>query len=367
MTRSILQLDQFVRLHFFGFTSLLLLLGAASVAPAASGTTLAILVALAASYHVFAYLQNDVIDLPVDRTQPSRQDDLLVTGAVAPWVAMTIALAQLPISLALVWWAGAPGITAIVVLASFGLMTIYNVYGKRCPVPPVTDLVQGLGWGSLAIVGALVAGGEVTALTLVPAAFGTSFLFLINGVHGGLRDLGNDLRCGMTTTAIYFGATPDTDGARSTPALAAFGVMAFATLLVPGALVLGGLIPAHRAQTAWPVAVSWLAVQALSTYVMWLVVKPIQAGRRAIISAHGLPLLLPPIVLFVPAMSVALLATCLTCFVGPFVLTDPAMETLRAAWRAWRTGSRVTLDDGRAARSIRVDPRLGASGRATRD
>jgi 4-hydroxybenzoate polyprenyltransferase len=335
--RRVLQLDQFVRLHFFGFTSLLVLLGAASIEPAPRGPTLAVLVALAASFHVFAYLQNDVIDLAIDRTQPLRQHDLLVTGAIRPGVALAIAHAQLPISLALVWWADAPRLAYGVVVVGFALMTIYNLYGKRCPVPPITDFVQGLAWGSLAILGALVAGGRVTATTLVPAAFGTGFLFLINGVHGGLRDLANDLRCGMKTTAILFGATPVGDGARSTVALQIFAFSAFATLIVPGALFLAGNAPGYAAQTWWLVTVSWVVVQAISTYVMWLVVEPIRPGRGRIISAHGLPLLAPPILLILPAMSGPLRATCLACFVGPFVVTDPSLETLRAAWRAWRS------------------------------
>jgi 4-hydroxybenzoate polyprenyltransferase len=308
-----------------------------SIEPAPDGATLAVPGRAGRLFHVFAYLQNDVIDLAIDRTQPLRQDDLLVTGRIRPGTAMAIALAQLPISLALVWWAGAPPLAFSVVVVGFALMTIYNLYGKRCPVPPVTDFVQGLAWGSLAILGALVAGGRVTMITLVPAAFGTGFLFLINGVHGGLRDLANDLRCGMKTTAIFFGATPVGDGARSTVALRIFAFSAFATLIVPGALLLASNATGYVAQTWWLVTVSWLVVEAISTYAMWLVVKPIRSGRGRIISAHGLPLLAPPILLFLPAMSGPLRMTCLACFVGPFLVTDPSLETLRAARRAWQS------------------------------
>ena len=30
-------------------------------------------------------------------------------------------------------------------------MTAYNVWGKRCPIPPLTDLVQAVGWAALRV------------------------------------------------------------------------------------------------------------------------------------------------------------------------------------------------------------------------
>jgi hypothetical protein len=168
----------------------------------------------------------------------------------------------------------------------------------------------------------------------------------------------------MKTTAILFGATPVGDGGRSTVALQIFAFSAFATLIVPGALFLAGNAPGYAAQTWWLVTVSWVVVQAISTYVMWLVVEPIRPGRGRIISAHGLPLLAPPILLILPAMSGPLRATCLACFVGPFVVTDPSLETLRAAWRAWRSdrqrwglgpGDEAALSRARVPREDRVE------------
>src|SRR6185295_17007594 len=103
--------------------------------------------------------------------------------------------------------------------------------------PPATDMIQGLGWGTLALMGALVGGGRLSWLAVLAAAHGCGFLFLINGVHGGLRDLGNDLACGMRTTAIYFGAQPlASGGARSSRALQTFAWLAWTLLVGPWAL-----------------------------------------------------------------------------------------------------------------------------------
>jgi 4-hydroxybenzoate polyprenyltransferase len=84
-------------------------------------------------------------------------------------------------------------------------MTAYNLFGKRCALPMLSDAMQGLVWGTLAVYGAFVAAGYINALTLVAASFGFGFLFLVNGVHGGLRDLENDVAIGCTTTVSFAG------------------------------------------------------------------------------------------------------------------------------------------------------------------
>lgn len=200
--------DRFVRLHFFGFTALLTLLGAASVRPNPPLDGLLLLVVVALCFHDFAYVFNDVIDLPVDRTHPDRQRDYLVRGVITPRQALFFSFVQIPLAMGVAWWAGAGADALVCLAAGFVLMTVYDLWGKKCPIPPLTDLAQGMAWGSLAFVAALTLTGEVNMLTWVAALHGAMFIFLINGVHGGLRDLDNDLARGRTTTASYFGARP---------------------------------------------------------------------------------------------------------------------------------------------------------------
>ena len=54
---------------------------------------------------------------------------------------------------------------------------------------------------------AAVAGGP-TSLTVVVVAFVFVFIVMANGVHGSLRDLANDLTCGVRSTAIMMGVRP---------------------------------------------------------------------------------------------------------------------------------------------------------------
>jgi hypothetical protein len=67
--------------------------------------------------------------------------------------------------------------------------------------------------------------------------------------------------------------------------------------------------------------------------VLQRVVADVTPNRGLIISAHGLPLLLAPIVAFLPHMSAALALGTLLFFFGPFVAMDPSLESVRGLWR----------------------------------
>jgi 4-hydroxybenzoate polyprenyltransferase len=198
---------RFIRFSALGATAILPLLGAASVAPRIEPALLLGLLAAALLFHCFAYVLNDVIDLPIDRLEPQRATFPLVRGMVSPAQALAFALAQVPLAFALTaWLGGGPAAFGALALA-FALMAVYNLWGKRAPFPPLTDLAQGLGWAALLVYGAALA-GPPAPLTAALAAFEVVFILLINGVHGPLRDLANDLRCGARTTAILLGARP---------------------------------------------------------------------------------------------------------------------------------------------------------------
>lgn len=327
----ILLADRFLRLHYYGFTSSLVLFGAASVHASPTWTMIGLLLGVAAAFHVFAYVQNDILDLHADVTQPLRADDPLVKGTIRAGQAKLLALTQLPLAAALIWRAGGPPGAYLVMAAGFALMTVYNLYGKRCPVPPLTDLVQALAWGSLAIVGALLAGGRITRATVSAVAYGATFIFLINGVHGGLRDLANDLRCGMATTASFLGARPLPDGqVESSPALQVFAWLAFAAVVLPFPVGLLAGVFRYDEQTWWLVVVPWVALTCASASVLWRVVRRREPEREKMISVHGLLVLLPPILVFLPLMSPRLATVYLFSFVVPLWAMDPRLESVRA-------------------------------------
>jgi 4-hydroxybenzoate polyprenyltransferase len=200
--------DRLVRVHLLFFTALWPLLGVASVATDISPGKLGALLGSVICFHVYAYVLNDVIDLPIDRTQPARQRDPLVLGQVRPRQGLLLALVQPLVTVPLTLWLGGAALAQATLFAGFALMGAYNLWGKRCPCPPVTDAIQGLAWGSLAIYAPLALGIAPNALTWTTAMYATVFTMFINGIHGSLRDLANDLGSGARTTAILLGARP---------------------------------------------------------------------------------------------------------------------------------------------------------------
>jgi len=334
---KLIDLDNLIRPRYFIFTSMLVLLGVAAVTPDPGWKILLAGVLVALAFHIFAYIQNDVLDLPIDRTQVLRANDPLVSGLISPGKAMTIALLQIPISFLISWWVGAGLWAYIALIAGFVFMTIYNMYGKRCPIPMLTDSAQGIGWGSLSIYGSLIATGEVNTLSFVAGGFGFAFLFLINGVHGGLRDLGNDIKLGCSTTAIYYGAyVDDQDRVVCTPAVRRFAFFALAVYIAPASIALVRGDFGYQGAEMLAVAVAWTGISLFSAVVLYKLTAPLIENRNMIIRYHGTPLLLSSVVVFLPLMYPVLITTLVVCHLVPrFIFADSSRVGM--AWFFKRT------------------------------
>jgi 4-hydroxybenzoate polyprenyltransferase len=215
----------FLRLPLLGFTLMLPLVGAlGSKAHPAPDQAVGLLLA-GLAFHCFAYVLNDVIDLPLDRTESLRADYPLVRNQISRRAALAFALAQLPIAVILTALLGGGTVAYGALAVAYGLIAVYNLYGKRTPFPPLIDFVQGIGWAAMVTYGAAITGSPLAPVALVCAIFVLLYITMLNGIHGGLRDLENDLRGGARTTAIFFGARPDGHGGASiTPVLAIYTI-----------------------------------------------------------------------------------------------------------------------------------------------
>src|SRR5262245_47882898 len=185
----VLAVDRFVRLHQLFFTGMWPLLGAASVRRDFRSAELGALLAVISCYLIFAAVLNDVVDLPVDRSDPTRRDHPLVRGSIRPWQALSFALVQPLFTVPLTVWLGGSMRAHAMLATSFVLMGAYNVWGKRCPFPPLTDALQGLAWASLTLYAPFALGVDPTPLTWSVAAYVAVFTLFFNGIHGSLRDL----------------------------------------------------------------------------------------------------------------------------------------------------------------------------------
>jgi hypothetical protein len=237
----------------------------------------------------------------------------------------------LPLAAALLWRAGAPPATYLAMAAGFALMTIYNLYGNMSRAaadrPDPGSRVGQPGDRRGAAGRAKTRRGDRSGVRLR-----REFILLVNGVHGGLRDLANDLRCGMTTTAGFLGSRPALDGTvESSPALQVFAWLAFAAIVLPFPVGLLEEVFRYDEQTWWLVVVPWLVLTCASAAVLWRVVRRTEPEREKMISIHGLLVLLPPILVFLPFMSRRLATVCLCAFVLLLWAMDPKLERARIA------------------------------------
>lgn len=206
---------QVTRAPLFAVTFMFVLLGVASSSGDVSTSDLALVLVASIGFHVAVYVVNDIVDLPIDRTEPRRATSPLVRGTVTPEAMAVVAAAAAVVGVGtasvVAWRAG------VAMAGATALLVVYDVWGKRCAVPPVTDLVQGLGWAALLASGSL-AGGGTTSTTAWLGAYVVVAILLVNGVHGAVRDLANDQRYGARTTARFLGASVDGGGTFRLPA-----------------------------------------------------------------------------------------------------------------------------------------------------
>ena len=207
----------FIRFPSLGATIIMALFGAVSGETAVSPYQINAIIIGAVAFHNFAYVLNDVVDLPIDRTEPRRAQSPLVRGLVQPWQALAFSALQIPLALAVTWWLYGRFQAYLALATGLVLMAVYDVWGKRLVLPPLTDLVQGIAWGCLALWAAALVSGKLTLLAWILFAFLTLFIVLINGLHGGLRDLVNDYESGVRSTAVFLGARPDLENSILVP------------------------------------------------------------------------------------------------------------------------------------------------------
>jgi hypothetical protein len=143
--------------------------------------------------------------------------------------------------------------------------------------------------------------------TLPLLAFSMGFTLLITGVHGGLRDLVNDLAHGRTNTSIFLGARPAaTVGATpsdQTAVLSSWGVVAYAYAVLvlmfwPTFDFVGETSHFASGSMQMATAVAMAGIFAANCALIWRVVKPVESRRDAWASGHSVFFLLPAIVLY---------------------------------------------------------------------
>lgn len=332
-------LASFVRLSALGGTLPLPLVGAATSAAKPGPMTAIVVLTMGLGFHVFAYVLNDVVDLPIDRSDPRRRHGPLVRGLVTTTTALAVAGAAF--AMGLLATLGAPLAALAFVAAGLGLGA-YDLFGKRTRHPWLSDVVQGAGWAALVIAGAAVA-GPPTALTFTVAAYVAAFIVQANGVHGAIRDLAVDSALDVPTTARLLGAGIGVDGDRVIPARVYRYAWALEGLLV--ALAAAAMAVGGAAVAAVPMACSVAILAAAS-----------RPGRdKDLLSAGLLHLvagLLVPIALIAGVATPAWMAITIAAFSVP--LLTHAWLPGSIAWATRATRRWIAVAAVSTARFVRL-------------
>lgn len=342
-----------VRLVAFCLTGMLTMVGVATSTDTLTLRVFSGLVAATLSFHAYAFLLNDLCDLPSDRLNPNRAHYPLVKGSFPIGLAWACCLVQPPLAFGLAVWAGTSLVGLAALGAAFLLMTIYDLWGKRNPFPPLTDVAQGLGWGALAVLGAATVGGP-TPLTVWVVATITAAVTVMNGTHGSLRDLESDRASGRFTTAMLLGARAGDDGQLIIPGLLKWYMLVL-MLTVAGlfAYALGSNAFGYDPLTWWVVTVligvlQWVALRTTYLLIRHSSSQAIEllgyAYWHATLACFPLP--------FLFTADWPLRAALLAVFLGPLLIYEWTYVFL-AGW-AQRIWSRSSRSRGAARKGRRV-------------
>ncbi len=186
-TESVQRLDRLLRIHYYALTALMMLLAARTVSDNLTGVQIRQLLGVAACFHVFGYLLNDWMDQAEDRQTPTRKGRPLLAGQVSPSLAIFLVILTVPAAVSITFHANGGMAEWVTLVCAFGLIFVYDVWGKKLPTPHLADAIKSAAWGCLWLLAVyLMSEGPVVGLSRILVLYGVGFVFLMNVVrrHG---------------------------------------------------------------------------------------------------------------------------------------------------------------------------------------
>ena len=218
--RSARGLARLARLRMGPFTMSVTLLGAASATSLHDKVvSVAWLLVLGLSAHVFGFVLNDLLDLEIDRASGRRTP--LTTGSVSQLLAWAFCLVQLPL-MGMIYALALPGgwDGSVVLIVSLALSAVYNRWSKSGAgrfVPFAAELALGAAISTLALAGTLAVSPTVPPAAYCTAAALGLVVHQLNSVPSGLKDLVSDRACGARSFVIAAGCRVSEGGQVSIP------------------------------------------------------------------------------------------------------------------------------------------------------
>ncbi|MDH7517956.1 MAG: UbiA family prenyltransferase [Candidatus Thermoplasmatota archaeon] len=167
-----------------------------------SSTRLFLLVLTGFLIHVFTFVQNDYFDLEVDKKSAYVSDRPLVTGKIKKETALYIVIFSFILSIIINTLFMFTLISFIMLLVSFFLITLYNMYSKRVAC---MEYILAIGVFTTGLFGAYSASNEVSGLAIIISLVNMMQWVFSVGVFANLKDVKYDTKIGVMTIPTLFG------------------------------------------------------------------------------------------------------------------------------------------------------------------
>jgi 4-hydroxybenzoate polyprenyltransferase len=316
---AVCDLDRLVRLHQLGFVAVWPLLGLAAVMEW-SPVVVAGLLTVSLFFNTYGVLLDDAVHLDVDRRDPLRANRWLVRGSVTQRQAVAVAVVQLPLMAGAHYAAGFRMEALPVLLAAVIGQGTYDLYGKRCRVPPLMEVAEASAASLLVIYGAAATSSEMNPLVWLTAGAAAAFILLVNAFHGSLRDIEIEIACQQRTTPIWLGC----QGVRQGVVHISGGMSAYAAVWQITLIALS-LAVAPR-WSSLDVAGRFVMVAAglaaLGNAALFLLLHRVRKPRwDVLMRLHVAILMLPLMLAFTPRLGPARAGFLLVVYFAPTLLT----------------------------------------------
>jgi 4-hydroxybenzoate polyprenyltransferase len=335
---AVCELDHLVRLHQLGFVVVWPLLGLACVTNW-SPIPVAGLLTVTLFFNTYGVIFDDVVHLDVDKRDPLRANRWLVRGTLTPRQALAVALVQLPLMLGAHFAARfAVGALPYLVFAVVG-QGLYDLYGKKCPVPPLMEAAEAAAAFLLVVYGATVTGGALTPLVWLTAGAGAAFILLVNAFHGSLRDIEVEIAGNQRTTPIWLGCRGIQAGAvHVSMAMSVYGGICQIGLI--GLSLAVAMQLGSREDRGFVPLVGALVASLANVILYALLHRVRKPAWDVLMRLHVTILALPIMLAFLPRLGASQSTVLILVYFGPTLLTG--------YWWLNRTRSRVVTGSYRA-------------------
>jgi len=170
-------------------------------------------------YHVYGFVLNEYIDIEVDKKSIDLKKKPLISGIIPKKHALFITIISgfFACFLTIFFFRSVLPISFLVFALILG--GIYDIFGKKIPS---LDLVLGLGFFFICLMGASTISGNFTMLIYLVCFIYFIHISFNNSVEGGLKDVDHDYLAGAKTLATIMGVSVQNTGLKVTKKFAAF-------------------------------------------------------------------------------------------------------------------------------------------------